>query len=439
MMNQVKLNNSIRSWVVIVSASLFFLFAFIQLNMPNTISSQLMFSFSINTQQLGILSSMYFFGYFIMLFPAGLLLDRYSVRKLIIFAMLLCIVSGFLFSLTESVFYAGIYRFISGLSSAFAFLGCIRLALRWFPSQRKALVTGFISVMAMIGGIVVQTPMELFTTLFGWRVAMMIFSGAGILIMPIIFLFVQDYPQGISSTQIVHTDDEEKDKKKNIERLFLWENIHDVLFNKNNWLNGIYASLMNLPIFVLGALWGSFYLVKVNHLTQAKASTVISMIFFGTMVGAPFIGWISDYFKRRVLPMIIGSIISILIILDIIYFTNLSYMTLICLFFLLGLFSSAQILSYPTVTELNSPSITSSSVSIVSSLIIAGGLIFQPLFGRLVNLNGGYGVVNSAVNNIAVYSIGNFRLAMWIIPIGFIISLITAFFIRETYCQKQVN
>ena len=48
-------------WIVCFSAALFFFYEFIQMNMFNSVSSDLMQAFSINATQLGNLSSIYYY------------------------------------------------------------------------------------------------------------------------------------------------------------------------------------------------------------------------------------------------------------------------------------------------------------------------------------------------------------------------------------------
>ena len=115
------------------------------------------------------------------------------------------------------------------------------------------------------------------------------------------------------------------------------------------------------------------------------------------------------------------------------YVLNLSYGTIMLLFFLIGFITSTQVLSYPTIAELNSPLITGSAISVVSLLIMASGFICQPLFGWLMDLRWNHVIVN----NIPIYTLENFRFAIWIIPIGFILSIICSLLIKETHCVPQ--
>ncbi len=86
------------------------------------------------------------------------------------------------FALTTSIFWASLFRFLTGIGSAFCFLSVISLATRWFPSARLALVTGVIVTIAMLGGIAAQTPLMLLQHMVGWRNALVIDAAVGALI-----------------------------------------------------------------------------------------------------------------------------------------------------------------------------------------------------------------------------------------------------------------
>ena len=50
---------------------------------------------------------------------------------------------------------------------------------------------------------------------------------------------------------------------------------------------------------VLCALWGASYLQVVHHLPDMAASNVVSLIFMGSVIGCPLVGWLSDSQGRR--------------------------------------------------------------------------------------------------------------------------------------------
>ncbi|WP_235776249.1 MFS transporter [Rickettsiella massiliensis] len=174
-------------WIVCLSAALFFFYEFIQLNMFNAISADLMHDFGLHATKLGRLSAFYFYANLLFLPVAGALLDRFSTRRIILIALFLCIIGVLGFAKTHSFALACFFRFMSGIGSAFCFLSTIRLASRWFPIEKMALVTGLIVTMAMFGGMVAQTPLTLLAETLGWRNTLLIDAGLGLLIFVVIF------------------------------------------------------------------------------------------------------------------------------------------------------------------------------------------------------------------------------------------------------------
>jgi sugar phosphate permease len=274
-----------------------------------------------------------------------------------------------------------------------------------------ALVTGVVAAQAMLGGLVAQTPMAILNQLVGWRHAMLINASFGVLIFLAILFIVQDYPAGKQGQIAVN--------QSQVKNLGLFPILKQVALNPYNWLGGIYASLLNLPVFLLGALWGIDYLVQVHHLTLIQASVSTTLFFVGTIIGAPLFGWFSDYIGRRVLPLMLGAVLSIIAMLVLILTPHLSFVAITALFFLIGIVICSQAVAYPTIAELNPPAFTATALGFASTLIMLSGAIFQPLFGRVMEWS-------------------NFTCAMFIMPIAFGMGFLIALMIKETYCGNNL-
>jgi MFS family permease len=407
-------------WIVCFSAALFFFYEFIQMNMFNAISAEIMRAFSLHATQLGSLSAYYFYANLLFLPVAGTLLDRFSTRWIILAALLTCIFGIAGFAITHSFPLACLCRFLSGIGSAFCFLSSIRLASRWFPAKRMALVTGLIVTMAMLGGMVAQTPLTLVTQALGWRNALLLDAGLGLLILTIIFFFVQDYPAGLKQQQ--------QTSRIELAHLGVFKSWRLAYLNLQNLLCGLYTSLSNLPIALLGAIWGSLFLQQTAHYSATQASLVPSALFLGAIIGGPIVGWLSDKIKNRVRIMRFSAVISLVLTLLIIYCLEfLSLAVVLVLFFSLGFFTSSQVLSYPLVAESNKKSLTATSVSVVSFFAIGGYAVFQPLFGWLMD----YDWQGAVVNQVRIYTTSNYHHALVILPIGFCIAFFAALFMKE--------
>ncbi len=421
-----KTKHSTLAWVVTLTSALFFFYEFIQMNLFNTINTDLREAFHLDAIQIGQLFSMYFYANFLFLFLAGNLLDRYSTRLLLLIALTVSTVGAFIFAIAGEYWVAAVGRFLVGAGASFCFLSCIRIASRWFSPHRMALVTGVVVTMAMLGGFVAQAPFAMLAEVVGgWRNALYLNSLLGVGIIIAVFFIVQDRPSDAGSD--AHEDN------KHLKELGLWRCIKLAALNPQNWLGGFYTSLMNLPVFILGGLWGVLYLTGVHHLSEDQAQFATSVFFVGVIIGSLAFGWLSDHIERRVLPMIIGAIISLVVVGVLMYVPGLSANMVIFLFAMIGLTTSSQVLTYPTIAELNPIYLTSTAVSIDSLCIMASGFIAPPLFGWLMEHAGAHDIVDG----ISSYSAHNFNIAMIIIPAAFVLALGVSFFIRETNCRSQ--
>lgn len=415
-----------RAWIVTLTASLFFFYEFIQMNMFNSINEQLREAYHLNAVELGQLFSMYFYANFMMLFPAGSLLDRFSPRKILLCAISVATLGTFVFSLAHVYWLAALGRFMVGASAAFCFLSCIRIASRWFSAHHMAFVTGVIVTMAMLGGLCAQTPFTyLIHYMESWRHALLINACLGVVIFLATFFMVQDRPPEAKQQEI--------EDQQHLQELGLWRCIKLAALNPQNWLGGCYTALMNLPVFILGGLWGILYLTEVHHISREQASYATTLFFVGVIVGSLTYGYLSDYIGRRVFPMIIGAILSLIVIGILMFVTDLSLYVVIGLFFLMGLVTSSQVLTYPLIAELSPAYLTSTSLSIDSLCIMSSGFIVPSFFGWLMETHSAHQIVNDVV----VYTASDFNHAMLIIPISFCIALVLAFFMRETFCEAQ--
>lgn len=414
----------LRAWIVVLSASLFFLYEFMQLNVFNTINADLSATLNIDGRQISNLSAFYFYADVLFLFPAGIILDYFSTRRLIIAALSLCTVSTTLLAFSHTFTQMAILRTLSGVGAAFCLLSAVRLATRWFPPKHLAVATGVIVTMAMIGGSLAQTPFALLNQHFGWRHTLMVDALLGFVFIMVIAWQVRDYPPGSKAK----TADE-----KALKKMGFWPSVFAAWGNPQNWLAGLYTSFLNLPILVIGALWGTQYLTQVDHFTLTQASLVNMMLFVGTIVGSPVLGWFSDAVGKRKAPMIACAVLSIAVVLMIMYLPHPSFINAFGLFFLLGFITSAQIISYPLIAESNPSAITGSATGWAAVLIMAGGAFGQPLFGYLLNLHWD----GTKVHDVPLYSMSNYHFAWWLFPIMFTVAFIISLFIKETYTHRK--
>lgn len=404
-------------WVVGFAASLFFFYEFIQGNMFASIADDIMRDFHIQADKMAYLSSIHYLSNVLFLFVAGLLLDRFSAKKTILIAMVLCVLSTFLLSASHSFYVALFCRFLTGIGSAFCLLGPMRIVSRWFPPKRMALVTGAVVTMAMTGGLISQYPLTKLVLHHGWRESLVYVGWLGVALLAVMYFWIKDTPEGY--------------REQPGDKSGLLASAKQAYFNSQTFRAAMFTSLMNMAVAVFGAMMGSLYLMQRLGVGKEQAAMVNSMLFLGAIFGGPIIGWISDKIGRRIMPMKIGAAASLLTILAILYMP-VSLHAMIVLFFLLGFFTAAQVISYALVAESSPPAMTATALSLISILTQGGYIIYQNLFSRLLIWHGEMHMVNDA----PVYSFGDYQSAAFMIPIGLILAFIMILKLKETYCQQ---
>ena len=222
------------------------------------------------------------------------------------------------------------------------------------------------------------------------------------------WFFVRDYSNSIKNNKHV-----------NVPQVNLLKDIKHIINSPQNWLCAFYAAILNLPILVLGALWADIYLVRDIQFGQSQAADISMMIYVGMLIGSPFCGWFSDRIRRRKMPIIMLTFLAFIILLIILSITAKSITLYLLLFLLLGAIASGQVLGYSVITESNPHTLTGTATGLASIIIMGLGAIFQPLFGNIIHHYG--------------YEIIGYRFAMVTLLVTFIINIVIAFFIRETY------
>ena len=401
------------SWVVCLTAGLLFLYEFIQMNMFNAISPGFMATFQIDPEKMGQIDSFYFIANVIFLIPAGYLLDRYSIRRVILISMLVCVAGTALIALTHDLFLAMLFRFLTGIGSAFCFLSCIRLATNWFHPKRMGLVVGVIVTEAMLGGVLSQAPLELLVKHVNWRSALLFDAALGILIWGAIFFVVRDFPVGFS-----------RDRKAEFaacETVTSYaRGFRKAFLTLPNWFMGVYTALMNAPMVILGGIWGISYLSARFGITDVEASTITSTLFFGMMLGSPLAGYISDVFSKRWLAMLGGALLLIAVLVVFLTLDSWGIPALLLIFFLIGVFAGTQVISYPVVAERSPAPIVAMSVSVVNISAMSGSGILKPLFGYFMHEH----QIATHRDHLPLVA-SDFHFVMWLLPALVVVGLLS--------------
>ena len=209
--------------------------------------------------------------YALMQIPAGIALDRFGARRLIIFGSLVTGLGNLVVALTEQLPLAVFGRMIVGFGDAFVFISMIRLINGWVRGPRATMLTQLFANLGQLGQIVSAIPFAYLLGIAGWSVSFGAAASLAFIASSLGLLLLRDEP-GFTK-QI--------DGFEGVFRLFR-ENLADPFTRKAFWVHFTLQS--SGSVFIL--LWGYTFLVQGEGLSRPLASSLLSsFVFIGFFVG----------------------------------------------------------------------------------------------------------------------------------------------------------
>ncbi|MEE3003243.1 MAG: MFS transporter [Pseudomonadota bacterium] len=415
-------SNKYYPWIVwSLCASFFFAEYLVRLE-PSITKQQLMQAFHLNATGFGTMSAFFTFSYVAMQIPVGTLIDRFGAHKLMVLNSIGCAVGCFLFAISQSLWLAETGRLISGIGSAFAFVGTLRLATNWFPPHKIGLIAGMTQAAGMLGAAVGEGPFAVIVSALGWRETMWLIGGIILAIGLLILVLVRDKP-GKDGTSAVDVESGPS----------LWHCLKEVLKNPQSWYNGIFVGLLYAPTASFAELWGVPFLSETYKISTELAAGGISAIFFGWALGGPLTGWISDKQGKRKPTMMASSLLSLVLITSVIYIPNIPILLLFIILFFYGVANTGVATSYALSSEINIREVSGTSIAFANMSSVIIGSLFQPLIGSILDTMWDGKLINGA----PIYSINAYQNAMKLLPVCLLLSFFMSFLVKETYCRGR--
>lgn len=411
------------SWLTWSLGALFYCYEYFLRISPDVFTGPLMSTYGLSGAALGNLIAFYYYAYTPMQLPVGILMDRYGPRLLLTLAVLCCATGSFLFAATDFVWVAALGRFMVGFGSAFAFVGVLKLAAIWLRPDRFAFVAGLATTLGMIGAMIGENALTFLVNEFGWRATTYGSAIFGLFLGVIIWSIVRN----------TKTKADEEIHYQNVSFSEIITDIIQAMSHKQVWLAGIVGGLLYIPTSVFAELWGVPYLEQARGFSSYQAAGAVSMIFLGWAIGGPVVGFVSDRLHLRKAPITLGSLMAALLI-GLLLFTNYIPVDIVFVLFLLfGMFSSAENITFAIARESCAKEIAGSAVAINNMLVMFGGMILQPVVGKMLDSHW----QGAMYLGHRVFSESNYQHALVILPAGLILAALLTLFMRETHAKLR--
>ena len=410
-------------WTAFALGAMAFVLAFFHRLAPGAIAGELQRAFGISSASLGLLAATYFYVYFAMQLPSGILADTLGPRKLFTAGALVGGVGSTLFGLAPDFGFALAGRFLVGLGVSVAFISVLKLNAAWFPERRFATMTGLLVFIGNLGGLLSAEPLAWAAAHGVWRG---VFVGAGALstlLAVFTWLFLRDNPRqlGLPSMQQLEGKPEFPPAREN------WRAaLATVLANPRTW-PGFLVQFGQIGAYLSwGGLWAIPYLHEVHGMDRQLAAWHISLMILCFALCSLAVGALSDRIGRRTPLMRALGFLFMLSWLPWLWGGQLPVALSLGLFALTGASISGVTLVWTCAKEVNPPAYSGMSTSVVNTGGFLGPALLQPLVGLALDLS----------SRGSAHTPGDWRLGLAVLFAFALLGWLSTFLVTETRCRN---
>ncbi|PYT77487.1 MAG: MFS transporter [Acidobacteria bacterium] len=260
--------------------------------------------FAISNVRLGLVFSIFLFGYAIFQTPAGWLADRFGPRRMLTLGLVLwgvfsALTAAIPHNLANAVLILAVIRFLLGAGESVMFPASNQFVARWIPSNERGAANGIIFAGVGIGSAATPTLITFIMLHYGWRTSFLLSALLGFAAGAVWFLAARDTPEehpSVSPSELALIQQGiPKSAASRDANLLSWSTI---LSSLNVWI-------LSLAYFCFGYVawvffsWFYLYLARVRGL-DLKASALYATLPFVAMAAcSPFGGAVSDALTKR--------------------------------------------------------------------------------------------------------------------------------------------
>ena len=404
------MNKYFNPWFIWFPAALFYCYQFVLRVSPSVMEHELRRDFSIDAGTFGLLASSYYVGYSLLQIPVGLFCDYFGPRKLLTFASMLCALATIFFAMSTNFYVSGFWRFLIGIGSSCAFLGCMKLGTLWFPINRLPLVTGTTMILGTFGANCGGAPLRMLIDAQGWRESLFIIAGFGIVIGFAIWF--------------VSRDGNSQDNK---EEPSIFSGLKLAFRTPQVLLGSFYGFLFYTPLSIFADLWGAGFLEQIYQIPRDEAAGYVNLIYIGFGIGGLFYAWIVGRFvtiktSLRFTTIAVGIPFTILLLIP-----DLSLSAMGSLLFIVGILIAGESLVFTFVCSHMPVHFSGVTIGLTNMFSMLSGVILQPVIGKILDsLSSG-----EVVEGVRLFAPADYRIALFTIPLCIISAFIISLFFKE--------
>ena len=410
-------------WTAFALGATAFVLAFFHRLAPGAIAGELQQTFGTSSASLGLLAATYFYVYFAMQVPSGILADTLGPRKIFTAGALVAGAGSVLFGLAPNFGIAVFGRFLVGLGVSVAFISVLKLNAAWFLERQFATMTGLLMFTGNMGGLLSAAPLALVAAETSWRYVFVAAGAISMLLAVLTWLFLRDNPRelGLPSMQQLEGKPEYPPADGN------WrEALATVLANPRTW-PGFLTHFGQIGTYLSWTgLWAIPYLHEVQGMARQLDAWHTSLTIVCFALASLAVGALSDRIGRRTPLMRVLGGVYVLCWLPLLWGGPLPLAASLALFALMGISIAGATLVWSCAKEVNPPAFSGTSTSVVNTGGFLGPALLQPLVGLALDLSSGG----------AAHVLDDWRVGLALLFAFALFGWLCTFLITETHCRN---
>ncbi len=259
------------AWATVATA---YAIAFLQRVSPQSVSLSFMHDFSTDAAGVAMLASSYFWGYTLMQIPAGILVDRYGVKRVVLLSMAASSLGSAAFALAPNLLDVFAARLIIACGDAVVFTALLKLVAQSFTDERFGMMSGISQVSGYVGGVLATTPLAAAVTGFGWRACFVFIACVGVANLAFASLAIKSKPVSQSNKTLGGVLAASRQS----------------LSNLANWGCAMTFASHFAVVTTLSGVWGIPMVAHIFNISPSAASTPLLAFMVSVTIGSPMPG-----------------------------------------------------------------------------------------------------------------------------------------------------
>lgn len=363
---------------IFCTVSVLFIFSMFYRLSNAVIAPDLVRTFHLNAESLGVLGGAFFYSFALMQIPMGVLLDRIGPRYVMTIFGLTGALGAFVFSAADTFLLAILGRILLGAGMASVLMGSLKVFVLRFSQDKFSTLSGILISVGALGSILAASPLAWLNVNIGWRVTFVIAGFITAASALSVFFVTKDRDKELTASGNLAHD---ADQKIPLRKLLLI-----ILGNFSFWQIATFAFFRYGTFVALQGLWLATYLIDVKGFSPIQTGNMLVMLSIGYFAGAPIAGFLADRVIRSAkitcLCFVAFYAMCLLPLTGIINIENPVIFGI--LFSMIGFFNSPGSLAFTHVKELYPVHISGTVIAATNFFVMAGGAIFTPALGMVI-------------------------------------------------------